>query len=293
MDKDTFKRYMSGNGERGVVPTGEVSFSDAYAVAKEMKRNGEYLDFCSMNIRFTDFSARVPKQRAKGKTEAERIADAIISHCSLDSTRKVLQRPMYDSVRNVAFATDGRSMVVVRPHGDMFAEKSRAECGYQEEVFNPNWTMVLPDFDCEAARQAAFTIGYVTNGDDFHNQIGAVAKIARAIENRDNGDDDIHLNVWAEAVGEAKRDMMVYNPVFFRDCLDSLFRLGCTRVQIALAPTYHGAPDPYKPIRFFGEGGEFACEAVLMPLRRWGNVSGKWQEMLVPIANEAGKSAAA
>lgn len=288
MDKDTFKRYMSGNGERGVVPTGEVSFADAYAVAKEMKRNGEYLGFCSMNIRFTDLSARVPKQRAKGKTEAERIADAIISHCSLDSTRKVLQRPMYDSVRNVAFATDGRSMVVVRPHGDMFAEKSRAECGYQEEVFNPNWTMVLPDFDCEAARQTAYTLGYVTNGDDTHNQIGAVAKIFKAIEDKNDDHNDIHLNVGNDASYES--ECMTYNPVFFRDCLDSLFRLGCTRVRVAYAADINCKPKTNMPVRFFGEGGDYTCEAVLMPIRK---VACVWHEMNVPIMEAAAATAAA
>lgn len=295
MDKETFKQIVTGNGERGVVATGEIPFADAYALMKEMKHNGEGIDFNSVSIRFTDFSARVPKMRAKGKTLAERIADGISCHCDVDSARASLKKPMYDTYRDVAFATDGRSMVMVRPNGEMFGGKSRAECGYQEEALQPNWTVVVPDFDCESTRQAAFTIGYVTNGDDFHNQIGAIAKIAKAIAHRNDYDNDINLLVWSDAVGGAKRDRLVYNPEFFRDCLDSLFRLGCTRVQIALASTYHGAPDPYKPIRFFGDGGEFHCEAVLMPLRLWGYgiPEGEKHVMVVPLPRAAGKSAAA
>ena len=288
MDKDTFKRYMGGNGERGVVPTGEIPFADAYAVAKEMKRNGETVDFAKMDICFTDFSARVPKQRTKGKTEAERIADAIHSHCSLDTTRKTLMKPMYDSVRNVAFATDGRSMVLVRPHGDMFAEKSRAECGYQEEALNPNWTIVLPDFDCAAAKQTAYTLGYVTNGDDTHNQIGAVAKIFKAIEDKNDDHNDIRLNVGKDDSHES--ECMTYNPVFFRDCLDSLFRMGCTRVRVAYAADINGNPKTHMPVRFFGEGGDYTCEAVLMPIRKAINY---WHEVNVPIAATAAATAAA
>lgn len=175
-----------------------------------------------------------------------------------------LNKPVIDAEHNGLVSTDGWKMLVCRiPSG--FPISDAVHSGFSDDV-QFRWRNVAEELEPTKYNLLCFRrMATILKGDELHGFLQAIRGAVGIYEHEDS---DGCFHTLRLRIGDK-----FYDVKGIADMVDSLFRLGCSKVEFYEKTAFNEVCE-HSPIHIFGYGGECDAKGVVMPIRYADNSTG-------------------
>lgn len=186
-----------------------------------------------------------------------------------------LKKPVIDAEHNGLVSTDGFNMLACRIPGG-FPIADAVPSGFSADVPS-GWMDVVEELEPTKYNLICFRrMATILKGDELHGFLQAVRGAVCVYEHKDS-------DGWFHTL-RLRICERFYDVKGIADMVDSLFKLGCTKVAF-FEKTASTAVCEYPPIHIFGYGGECDAKGIVIPVRDADDSTGAFVMPLDDTAN--------